>query len=211
MKFILYMVPVFSIILISTLLQSVFGTNTSPTLEDQFGHSTQTKLVHNDSILILNQTTQKLTYKMGENITLDTELINIGKKTVEIAYCKPWIALEIKDQTGNEVWPNSQLACIPEFLGKVTLQPGEHINVQPWVASMLPPSLHTSGNYTVVSVALFSFGVYNPNSVESLWSKPLQITILPEKVPEFPFAITIFLASITSLILFYRIKFQNHI
>ncbi len=191
--------------------QSVFGKGQTynTELEKQFGSPTKTILAHDNAILILNQTTQKLAYKIGENITINTELINIGNKTVDIAYCKPWIALEIKDQTGNEIWPNSQLACIPEFLGKNTLQPGEHLSEQPWVASMLPPRVYTSGNYTVVSVAVFTFGTHTNNldSVEPLWSKPLQITILPEKVPEFPFAIPVFIISIASLIVFYRMKF----
>ena len=114
--------------------QSAFGIDQTyqSTLEKQFGNTATTKLVHGDSVFILNQTTQKLAYKIGENITINTELINIGNKTVEIAYCEPWIALEIKDQTGNEIWPNSQMACIPEFYAKQTLQPGEHIIVKPW-------------------------------------------------------------------------------
>src|SRR3989442_9988743 len=150
------------------------------TLEEQFGNSSTTKLIHNDAILILNQTAKKLVYQSGENITITPELINIGNTTVDIAYCEPWVALEIKNQTGYEIWPNSQLACIPEFHGKKTLQPGEHLNEQPWGLStgpdiFPPPRLHTPGNYTVMSVALFTFNTHaeNADSLEPLWSKPL--------------------------------------
>ncbi len=183
------------------------------TLEKQFGNTATTKLIHGDSVLILNQTTQKLAYKMGENITINAELINTGNKTVKVAYCEPWVALEIKDQTGNEVWPNSQLACIPEFYGTKILQPGEHISIQPWGVtsapySFLQPKLSIPGNYTVMSVAVLTFDMNPKNlgSVEPLWSEPLQITVLPEKVPEFPFAIPILLAGIMSILVFYRMK-----
>jgi len=201
-------------------LQSIPSYLVSPpyhtTLEKQFGNTTTIKLAHGDSVLILNQTTQKFAYKIGENITINTKLINIGNKTVEIAHCEPWIALEIKDQAGNEVWPNSQMACIPEFYGKKILQPGESISVQPWgvtftPSSFLQPRLSIPGNYTVMSVAVFTFDV-NPKNVgyvEPLWSKPLQITVLPEKVPEFSFTIPIFLISFVSVIVFYSVKFQK--
>jgi len=158
----------------------------NPTLEEQFGNPTQTKLVHDGAILILNQTTQKLAYKMGENITIIPELINTGNKTVTVGYCEPLVAFEIKNQAGDEVWPKSQLGCVPELTGKKTLQPGEHLSVQPWGLTapdtFSPPRLSIPGNYTVVSVALFTFGT-NTNrldSIEPLWSKPLQITVLPE-------------------------------
>ncbi len=193
--------------------QSAFGIDqTYPsTLEKQFGNIATTKLIHGDSVLILNQTTQKLAYEIGENITVNTELVNVGNKTVEIVHCEPWIALEIKDHIGNEIWPNSQMACIPEFYGKQTLQPGEHISVPPWVVSMLPPKVYASGNYTVLSVAVFAFGtqVNSLSSAEHLWSKPLRITILPEKIPEFPFAVSILLASFVSVIVSYRIRIRK--
>lgn len=184
MKTLLYSIIILSFVLTFVLTQTAFGYN--PTLEDQLGNSSTTKLVHDGSILILNQTTQKLAYEMGENITINTELVNLGNKTVAINYCEPWVVLEIKNQTGDEVWPNTQLACIPEFGGTKILQPGEHLNEQPWGFTMQPnvfpsPKLSLPGNYTAVSVAVFRFDTHTKNlgSVETLWSKPIQITILP--------------------------------
>ncbi|MHB8547370.1 MAG: hypothetical protein ACYDAJ_11435 [Nitrosotalea sp.] len=211
--------------------QTAFGIQQSrdPTLEDQIGNSTQTKLVHDDSILILNQTTPKLVYKMGENITISTELINIGNKAVSVAYEEPEFFLELKNMAGDLVWPShARVGWIPEFGGEKTLKPGEHFSAQPWKITPgwnYPPPLrlYAPGNYTVLSVGLFTFNttynvtVYAPFSV---WSKPLQITVLPEKyvenetnssipkIPEFPFAIPIFIIGISSLILFYRMKFR---
>lgn len=182
----------------------------NPTLEEQFGNTTQTKLVHDGAILILNQTTQKLAYKMGENITISTELINTGNKTVDIYYDEPWVALEIKNQTG-VVWPQSTIvAFIPEFHGMTTLEPREQFGTQPWGPNIFP-KLSIPGNYTVTSVALFTFNTHteSSDSLQPLWSKSLQITILPEKVPEFPFTIPVFLVSITSLIVFYRMRINK--
>ena len=160
----------------------------NPTLEDQFGNLAQTKVAHDGTILVLNQTATKMVYKSGENITINAELVNIGNTAVTIGYCEPLVAFEIKNQTGSEVWPNSQVACIPELTGKKTLQPGEHANVQPWDSQMFPnaiphPRLYDPGNYTVLSVALFSFDTNTGNlsSVEPLWSQPLHITISSEK------------------------------
>ena len=81
--------------------QSAFGTDPAyqTTLEKQFGNADTTKLVHGGSVLILNQTTHKLVYKMGENITISTELINIGNKTVSVGYLEPKFFLEIKKET----------------------------------------------------------------------------------------------------------------
>lgn len=205
----------------------VFGyTKYNPTLEDQLGNSTKTKLVHDGAILILNQTIQKLVYKVGENITISTELINIGNKAVDIAYGEPWVALEIKNQNGDEIWPNSGIASYPEFQGKKTLKPGEHISEQPWGLTSAPnifPNtirLSSPGNFTAISVAIFRFTtpLENSDSVVPLWSKPLQITILPEeyiqnetnssmvKIPEFPVTIPILAISLIFLLVFYRMK-----
>lgn len=209
------------LLMIQVISPNIFvnGQTYNTTLESQFGNPSKTELIHDGAMLILNQTTQKLSYKMGENITINTELTNIGNKTVDIAYCEPWVAFEIKNHVGDEVWPKSQLACIPEFSSKKTLQPGEHFSVQPWGSRsgnvILPPSLDNPGNYTVISVAVFTFDTSSRglSSVEPIWSKPLQITVLPEKyvetaIPEFPFAIPVLVISIVSVIIFYRIKFR---
>ncbi len=180
---------VISFVAVLILPHTAFGIDqvNHSTLEKQFGNITTTKLYHDGSVLILNQTTQKSAYKMGENITINAQLINMGNKTVEIAYCEPWVALEIKNQTGDEVWPNSQVVCIPEFYGTKTLHPGERISILPWRVTFAPysflqPKLSIPGNYTVMSVAILTFDM-NPKNirfVEPLWSKPISISILPE-------------------------------
>ncbi|MDE1767649.1 MAG: hypothetical protein KGI27_15455, partial [Thaumarchaeota archaeon] len=125
-------------------------------------------------------------------------------------------------------WPKSTLfGVIPELQDIKTIKPGERFDIKPWESyrgSIPTPKLYGSGNYTLISVALFTFNTHteNVNADEILWSKPLQITVLPENTqteayssmqnsPEFPFVIPVFLASIASLIAFYRIKFRSHI
>ncbi len=207
-----------SIIIVTTLLL-IISTNVfvhaqpyNPALENQFGSTLTTKLFHDNAVLILNQTADKSSYRMGEGIVVNDELINIGNSTVKIKYCEPWAAFEIKNQTGAEMWPKSQMGCIPQFIGKATLLPGDHFRVTPWETSsghvVSPPSLDAPGTYTIISVAAFTFDsdFYGQGQVESLWSKPLQITVLPEKVPEFPIALLIMLIGVASAVVFYKIK-----
>ena len=190
------------------------STPSSPSLEDQLGNPTKTKLVNGDAILVVNQTTNKTSYKIGEEIIIIPELINIGNKSVEIGYWEPPFFLEIKNESGDIVWPQSNwIAYIPEFQGVKTLKPGEQFSARPWAAPTSPfpngPSISLSspGNYTAISVATLTFntGTSNIGSLEPVWSKPLHITV----VPEFPLASIVFLASVTSVILFYRIKFRK--
>ncbi len=174
----------------------VFVQPHNPTFEERLGNPTQTWLVHDGAILILNQTSDKPEYKVGENITISTELINLGNKSVEIGYWPPLVVLEIKDQKGALVWPeNTNLIAFLEINGVETIRPGEHLSAKPWgngnftqMPHEMPlPQLHVPGKYTVVSMALFTFnmttdsrGHIEPTGLTTqLWSKPVQITVLP--------------------------------
>ena len=143
------------------------------------------------------------------------KIMNIGNKTVNIRYPEPAFFLEIKNQNGDVIYPQSAIvAYIPEFGGVKALKPGEQFGVKPWTtptAPMYDPSpivISTPGNYTAISVVSFKFDskTGSPDSYEYLWSKPTQITILPEKIPEFPFAIPVMLIGIILVIAFYRFK-----
>jgi hypothetical protein len=183
----IYVVAI-SFVVVSSLSQVAFGYN--PTLEDQFGSATTTKLAHDGSILILNQTSEKWIYKSGDNITIIPKVINIGNKTANLYYPEPSFFLEIKSQDGNLVWPQSAIvAYIPEYGGMKALKPGEQYGVKPWTTPTGPaydPSpivLSVPGNYTAVSMLSFKFdpNSNDPHSNVYLWSKPVQITILSEK------------------------------
>ena len=173
----------------------VFFQPHNPTFEERLGNPTQTWLAHDGAILILNQTSAKPEYKVGENITISTELVNLGHKSVDIGYWPPLVVLEIKDQKGVLVWPeNTNLGIIEEIYGVETIMPGEHLSAKPWgngnfthmPYEMHLPQSHVPGKYTVVSMALFTFnmttdsrGHREPTGLTTqLWSKPVQITIL---------------------------------
>lgn len=188
-------IPAVAITIILTLASTVFQPHT-PTFEEQWGNPTQTSLAHDGAILILNQTSDKPEYKVGENITISTELINLGNKIVDIGYWPPMVVLEIKNQDGVVVWPTiTRIGTLQEFYGIETIRPGEHLSEKPWdngnfthISYEMPlPQLHAPGKYTVVSMALFTFnmttnsqGYREPTGLTTqLWSKPIQITVLP--------------------------------
>ncbi len=183
-------------IAIIVLTLAVFFQPHVPTFEEQWGNPEQTQLSHNGALLILNQTSDKPEYKVGENITISTELINLGNKNVDIGYWPPMVVLEIKNQDGVVVWPKiTRVGILQEFYGVETIRPGEHLSEKPWGSgnfTHLPyemplPQLHVPGKYTIVSMALFTFnmtinsqGHKEPTGpTTQLWSKPIQITVLP--------------------------------
>lgn len=171
-------------IVVLILTGMVYSQKHYKTMESMFGNATQTYRTHNDTTLILDQIT-KLEYKNGENITVTPELINIGNRNIDIAYWEPLTAFEIKDMNDKIVWPKFDgIGFTPEWHGIVTIKPGEHLVEHAWGPRFtLYPQIHEPGNYIVRSVAFFTFDTHTKymNSVQPLWSKPIQITVLPEK------------------------------
>jgi hypothetical protein len=158
--------------------------------EEQYGNPTQTHLLHDGAILILNQTTDKLQYRTGESIAISTELVNYGNRSVDIGYWPPLVVSEIKNQDGQVVWPAiTTIGVAMELHSIETIKAGEHLGKSTWDGK--PPSapkLYAPGRYTVESVALFTFNIQTNSygirepvwPLQPLWSKPLQITVLPE-------------------------------
>ena len=191
-KFII--IPAIVIAIIIVLASAIFFQPHIPTFEEQWSNPTQTQLSHNGTILILNQTSDKPEYKVGENITISTELINLGNKNVDIGYWPPLVVLEIKNQDGAVVWPKiTRIGILQEFHGVETIRPGEHLSEKPWGSDNFTqmsydmPQLRVPGKYTVVSMALFTFNMTTDSQghrapvglTTQLWSKPIQITVLP--------------------------------
>lgn len=172
-----------------------------------------TNLEYKGAILIVTQTISKLEYKVGENITVHCALVNIGSNAITINHLVPLLQSSVTYENGSAYFPiNYPYVLIG---GDATIEPGNPItdpDCRPspgdYPASIV--KISTPGTYNVTSFAYFTIhDNLAPISFEPLWSKPIQITILPEKVPEFPFAIPILLISITSLIVFYRMKFSK--
>ncbi len=137
------------------------------------------------------------TFKMGENIIVIPELISTGNHNVTISYCGPLFMTVVMDQFGKIVWPQYSWAC-PLFMSDIRLAP----NTPTGEGYDQNITLNLPGNYTLRSLA--SFDGASDSTV--LWSKPLQITVLPEKVPEFPFAQIILVLGIISSVVIYRIR-----
>jgi hypothetical protein len=183
-------------VIILALTIAIFFQPPNPTFEELLGKPMQTWIAHDGAILILNQTSNKPEYKVGENITISTELINVGNKSVDIGYWPPLVVLEIEDQKGALVWPeNANFGILQEFYGVETIRPGEHLNEKPWgngnfthlLYEMPLPQLHVPGEYIVKSAAYFTFNMTTDNRghraptglTQQLWSKPIQIAVLP--------------------------------
>ncbi len=180
-----------------------------------------TQISYNGAILIINQTTSKLEYKMGENITIHPEMINIGTAPVTIVNGQPLFDIQVMDQNGIKVFDSGYSGMLIVGWG-FTLNPG--ITMQDnrtwgWNPQATTPviKLDTPGNYTVLTesnISLYNTAEESSHAIpahptKSLWSKPIQITVLPEKVPEFPFTIPILLIGIVSTITFYRMKYRK--
>jgi hypothetical protein len=192
-----------------------FGTSLpQPSYSDD---SNRTELVYGNNTITLEQEVPKTTYKLGEEVTVKPYLVNNGNQNVTVYYWKPSIFAHLY-QDGQTL--SAEDGFIPEdnSLRNQTLLPHIPNSLDTLPFHFLPskaakPNFATTfwpGNYTIMSKAWIRFDSNESNTFKGidLWSKPLQITVTNETIPEFPFAIPVFLVSITSLIIFYRIKFR---
>jgi hypothetical protein len=208
---------VLSFVLASILSQTAFAQQTAHQILQERDNMLVTKLTHaGGAVLIINQTVDKLEYKVGENITVHPEMINIGDNSAFIVNGLPLFDIQVVYENGSKFYDSGYSGMLIVGAG-FTIKPSMIVNdTGTWGtypgATTPVIKINTPGRYNILSES--NIQVYDnekqsstPNTpVESLWSEPLQITILPEKVPEFSFAIPILLVSITSLIIFYRIK-----
>lgn len=209
MKFFHYVIIIVFLFVAVLLPHVVFGqslTSKPDTLEDYFGNSTITHIDHGGASIIIKPIYNKTSFKIGEKIAIIPSLVNAGNKSISIFYVPLLFLYEIKDQNGNVVWLHLEDGGhVLEMPGAtVILQPNlPHVATDKYIENM--PVLYTPGKYDVLTMAYFQLG--GSAHYTSLWSKPLQITVLPEKVPEFPFTIPVLLISVASLIVFTRLRF----
>jgi len=149
------------------------GPTLGETIGEQQCENHTYQINYNGSKLLVTNIINKTTFKVRETISVIPELTNIGNHTVAISYCGQLFVTLILDQHGKIVSPQYSWAC-PLFDHGVTLAP----NVStPGDSYGQITTLSAPGNYTLTSIVTFG-GI--PNTTV-LWSKPLQITILPEK------------------------------
>jgi hypothetical protein len=167
---------------------------------------------YNGEKLLVTNTINKMTFNIGENITVIPELTNIGNHNVTIGYCGPLFVTLTIDQSGKLVWPQYAWAC-PLIDHQITLSANVHfigseITLAPNIFALGDSygqtlTLGTPGNYTLISLA--SFG--DAQNATVLWSKPIQITV----VPEFPFVIVVLVTGIIVTVAITRIKWNQNL
>jgi hypothetical protein len=175
-----------------TLSQSASAQTAHEILQER-DNTPATQLSYDGSVLIINQTIDKLEYKMGENITIHPEMINIGTTPVTVANGTPLFDIQVMYQNGTKVFDSGYSGMLIVGWG-FTLNPGMtmHDNrTWGWNPHATTPviKLDTPGKYTVLTesnISLYdtaeqSSHAIPPHPEKSLWSKPLQITVLPEK------------------------------
>ena len=201
----------FSIIVISFVFvlissQTVFGYNeTSMNPEDFYGNPVY-QMDYNGSTLAITNILNKTTFKEGETITVIPEVTNLGNQTVNVYYDPALFYMDVKDQNGKIVgWSGG--GDILVSLG-MTIKPNTSSPAYVLAGNAMQKGVFTltAGKYTITSIAnIGNFGKpYYPRFY--LWSEPVQITVLPEKVPEFPFASVVLALSIVSTIFLYQFK-----
>ena len=162
-----------------------------------------------------------ITYTMGETYYFITAISNIGNKSIDITQF-PTVPLGYQltypngttvEGIGSRSLSEGGSMEMANYIGSVKLDPNKSIveneellfrstNTN-FVSSIIP------GSYKLAAVGEILGDVNGTCTRVFLWSQPIDITILQEeKVPEFPFAIPVLIASITSLIIFYRMEFK---
>jgi hypothetical protein len=122
-----------------------------------------TQMSYNGAILMINQTINKLEYRMGENITIHPEMINIGTAPVTVTNGTPLFNIQIIDQNGTTVFDSGYSGMLIVGWG-FTLNPGMtmHDNrTWGWNPNATTPviKLDTPGKYIVLTESNIS--LYN--------------------------------------------------
>lgn len=152
-----------------------------------------THLSNDGAVLTINQTIDKLQYKMGEPIVVHPEMSNFGDSTVFIANGLPLFHVEVRSENDTKVFDSGYSGMLIVGWG-FTLDP-EMTESDNGTWGSYPKAgapvirIDVPGKYEILSESSISlyrnsheFYYHSSSSpLLSLWSKPLEITILPEK------------------------------
>lgn len=216
----------FSLVLVPILFQGAFAQKTAHEILQEHGNYlvTHTKMEYNGAILVVTQTINKLEYRIGENITVQCALVNIGNNAVTINHLVPLLQTSVTHPNGTAYFP----IHYPTILigGDETIGPDNAIaesdcrtTADNYPTPVLPVKIDIPGTYIITSFAYFTIhDNRSPVSFEPLWSKPIQIIVLPQnnlqnesishmsKIPEFPFVSIMLAFGIVSVVVIYRIR-----
>ncbi len=170
---------------------------------EKISDSTITQLEFNNSTITFEQHVNKTTYKVGETIYVYGQLRNIGTRDVYVRYQGPATSSVLKDQNSNFVdsfggayvldggpYGNETLHSNTTMTLRVMDFSRNVVGGGPWSLQVQPAELAADepGIYYVKSMIYFHYSADQTSEHSktiTLWSKPLQITVLPEKAPEF--------------------------
>lgn len=165
---------------------------------EKISDSTITQLEFNHSTITFEQHVNKTTYTVGETIYIYGQLRNVGTHDVYVSYLGPATSSELKDHNGNFVDSFGGVHALDSGpYGNETLHPNTSTPLRVFdfqrnivgggVGSLQeqPAKLAADvpGIYYVRSVIDFNYGsdmTMEHHQSITLWSEPLQITILPE-------------------------------
>lgn len=167
-----------------------FGQNFNDYFQETFPHNSMTtKVGYHGAEIVINQTMTKTVYKSGEPIPVNRTLANVGNHTGYVSYPWPFFGYITLDQNGAMVRNVTRDSGIYTINDAITI-PAKSYAVAYYQADD-PYALRIShaGNYTIATYSILD--VYSsdpplgqkPDIIKSviLLSKPMMITILPEK------------------------------
>lgn len=189
---------ILSFLLILTLATSIttsqlaFAQTARDILQER-DNAQDTQLSYGGATLIINQTIPKIEYKMGENITVYPSMTNIGNSSVTVANGTPLFDIQVIYQNGTKVFDSGYSGMLIVGWG-FTLNPGMVMHENEtwgWNPNAKTPviKLDTPGKYTILTESNISlyhsadeYSHYTaPHPEKSLWSQPVQITVLPTR------------------------------
>lgn len=200
----LYFVTIIAVITFSWLscstTNSAFALYSHGNLDlEKTSDTTTTQLEFNNSIITFEQYINKTTYKVGETIYVYGQLRNVGTGKVYVSYLGPATSSVLKDQNGKLVdsfggayvleggpYGNATLYPNTTTTLKVWDFPRNVVGGGPWSLQTQPANLAADepGTYYIRSMINFNYSAdatSEHSKTITLWSKPLQITVLPEK------------------------------
>lgn len=191
MKTLHYCIIVF-LLMITLILPHVTLAQTAHDMLKERDNAQDTQLSYDGATLIINQTISKLEYKMGENITVYPSMINIGSSPVTVANGTPLFDIQVIYQNGTKVFDSGYSGMMIVGWG-FTLSPGMIMHENEtwgWNPNAKTPviKLDTPGKYTILTESNISlyhsadeYSHTSPHPEKSLWSQPIQITVLPTR------------------------------
>ncbi|MDE1765844.1 MAG: hypothetical protein KGI27_06160 [Thaumarchaeota archaeon] len=197
MKF-LNLAILFSMFAVLTFSQTAFAQTSHDVAQSD--NAPVTKISEKGVVLVVNQTVEKLQYKMGEPIIVHPEMSNVGKSTVFVANGLPLFHVEVRSENGTKVFDSGYSGMLIVGWG-FTLSPGmtesDNGTWGSWPKAGEPViHINVPGRYEILSEANISlypssqyFDHYTGSSpLLRLWSSPLEVSVLPEKYepPQLP-------------------------